>query len=59
MGLYMWTRVLLPVLSSKSSNNPQSRDLILQLVERLDTIEINAYVFCSVSSALCSLLVCD
>ncbi|KAF7129927.1 hypothetical protein RHSIM_Rhsim10G0176900 [Rhododendron simsii] len=35
VGLYMWVRYLLPMLSSKSSCNPQSRDLILQLVERV------------------------
>ena len=34
VGLYMWVHVLLPMLSGKSSCNPQSRDLILQLVER-------------------------
>ncbi|XP_057970475.1 uncharacterized protein LOC131159515 [Malania oleifera] len=35
VGLYMWVRILLPILSSKSSSNPQSRDLILQLAERI------------------------
>ncbi|WKA03550.1 hypothetical protein VitviT2T_021652 [Vitis vinifera] len=35
VGLYMWTHMLLPMLSGKSSCNPQSRDLILQLVERI------------------------
>ncbi|KAF9664039.1 hypothetical protein SADUNF_Sadunf17G0114600 [Salix dunnii] len=35
VGLYMWIRVLFPMLSRKSSSNPQSRDLILQLVERI------------------------
>ncbi|KAK8507783.1 hypothetical protein V6N13_140526 [Hibiscus sabdariffa] len=35
VGLYMWVHVLLPMLSGKSSCNPQSRDLILQLVERI------------------------
>ncbi|XWS36893.1 hypothetical protein CRYUN_Cryun20dG0124600 [Craigia yunnanensis] len=35
VGLYMWIHVLLPMLSGKSSCNPQSRDLILQLVERI------------------------
>jgi len=33
VGLYSWAHNLLPVVSSKSCN-PQSRDLILQLVER-------------------------
>lgn len=32
--LYMWVNILLPMLSGKQSYNPQSRDLILQLVER-------------------------
>ncbi|KAJ4826700.1 hypothetical protein Tsubulata_023387 [Turnera subulata] len=35
VGLYAWIRVLLPILSGKSSGNPQSRDLILQLLERI------------------------
>ncbi|MBA0847985.1 hypothetical protein Goshw_026445 [Gossypium schwendimanii] len=35
VGLYMWVHILLPMLSGKSSCNPQSRDLILQLVERI------------------------
>ncbi|KAA8547717.1 hypothetical protein F0562_004146 [Nyssa sinensis] len=35
VGLFIWVYLLLPMLSSKSSSNPQSRDLILQLVERI------------------------
>ncbi|KAF7831097.1 Transmembrane protein 214-A [Senna tora] len=35
MGLYLWVSLLLPMLSSKSGCNPQSRDLILQSVERI------------------------
>ncbi|CAL0317692.1 unnamed protein product [Lupinus luteus] len=35
MGLYLWVSLLLPMLSSKSGCNPQSRDLILQLIERI------------------------
>lgn len=35
VGLYVWTRALLPMLGGKLSSNPQSRDLILQLVERI------------------------
>ncbi|KAJ9557589.1 hypothetical protein OSB04_012203 [Centaurea solstitialis] len=35
VGLFMWVHLLLPVVSSKSGCNPQSRDLILQLVERI------------------------
>ncbi|KAL8142051.1 hypothetical protein V2J09_015083 [Rumex salicifolius] len=35
VGLYAWAHNLLPILNSKSGNNPQSRDLILQLVERI------------------------
>ncbi|KAE9603096.1 hypothetical protein Lal_00034008 [Lupinus albus] len=34
VGLYAWARNLLPIVSSKSGN-PQSRDLILQLVEKI------------------------
>lgn len=34
VGFYMWIRVLFPMLSGKSVN-PQSRDLILQLLERI------------------------
>ncbi|GMH26293.1 hypothetical protein Nepgr_028136 [Nepenthes gracilis] len=34
VGLYVWVRVFLPMLSGKSCN-PQVRDLILQLVERI------------------------
>ncbi|CAN8291851.1 unnamed protein product [Cochlearia groenlandica] len=34
VGLYSWAHNLLPVVSSKSCN-PQSRDLILQLIERI------------------------
>ena len=42
MGLFMWVHYLLPILSSKSSCNPQSRDLILQLVERFKIIPVNS-----------------
>ena len=35
MGLYLWVSLFLPMLSGKSGGNPQSRDLILQLVERI------------------------
>ncbi|XP_050374200.1 uncharacterized protein LOC126791767 [Argentina anserina] len=35
VGLYAWVHLLLPVLSSKLGCNPQSRDLILQSVERI------------------------
>lgn len=34
IGLYAWSRNLLPIVVSKSGN-PQSRDLILQLVKKL------------------------
>ncbi|KAJ8557420.1 hypothetical protein K7X08_003045 [Anisodus acutangulus] len=35
VGVFMWVHFLLPMLSSKSNSNPQSRDLILQLAERI------------------------
>ncbi|CAN4114792.1 unnamed protein product [Withania somnifera] len=35
VGLFMWVHFLLPLLSTKLNNNPQSRDLILQLAERI------------------------
>ncbi|KAH7533793.1 hypothetical protein FEM48_Zijuj04G0169500 [Ziziphus jujuba var. spinosa] len=35
VGLYMWVHLLLPLMGSRSSCNPQSRDLILQLVESI------------------------
>ncbi|KAK4278010.1 hypothetical protein QN277_015915 [Acacia crassicarpa] len=34
-GLFLWVSLLLPMLSGKSGSNPQSRDLVLQLVERI------------------------
>ncbi|XP_058731154.1 uncharacterized protein LOC131602944 [Vicia villosa] len=34
VGLYAWSRNLLPIVVSKSGN-PQSRDLVLQLVEKI------------------------
>ncbi|XP_042512801.1 uncharacterized protein LOC122087670 [Macadamia integrifolia] len=35
VGMYSWVHILLPMVSGKSSCNPLSRDLILQLVERI------------------------
>jgi hypothetical protein len=35
VGLFSWAHNLLPIVGGKSSCNPQSRDLILQLVERI------------------------
>ncbi|XP_057530481.1 uncharacterized protein LOC130808935 [Amaranthus tricolor] len=35
VGLFSWAHNLLPMLNSKSTNNPLCRDLILQLVERI------------------------
>ncbi|KAL7000930.1 hypothetical protein U1Q18_002082 [Sarracenia purpurea var. burkii] len=35
VGLYSWAHNLLPIVGGKSTCNPQSRDLILQLVERI------------------------
>nr|XP_009413667.2 PREDICTED: uncharacterized protein LOC103994929 [Musa acuminata subsp. malaccensis] len=33
VGMYLWAHYLFPVVCGKSSGNPQSRDLVLQLVE--------------------------
>ncbi|KAG8366737.1 hypothetical protein BUALT_Bualt17G0110500 [Buddleja alternifolia] len=35
VGLYFWAHYILPILGGKSGSNPQSRDLVLQLVERI------------------------
>ncbi|URE32251.1 hypothetical protein MUK42_15618 [Musa troglodytarum] len=35
VGMYLWAHYLFPVVCGKSSGNPQSRDLVLQLVERI------------------------
>ncbi|XAR72222.1 hypothetical protein NMG60_11018792 [Bertholletia excelsa] len=35
VGLYSWAHYLLPLVGGKSGSNPQSRDLILQSVERI------------------------
>ncbi|WOL09461.1 hypothetical protein Cni_G18214 [Canna indica] len=35
IGMYIWAHYLFPVVCGKSNANPQSRDLILQLVERI------------------------
>ncbi|XP_068648707.1 uncharacterized protein [Aristolochia californica] len=35
IGMYAWVHNLLPMIGSKAGCNPQSRDLILQLVERI------------------------
>ncbi|KAL3654498.1 hypothetical protein CASFOL_004179 [Castilleja foliolosa] len=35
LGLYLWAHLILPILGGKSGSNPQSRDLVLQLVERV------------------------
>ncbi|XP_076933601.1 uncharacterized protein LOC143599567 [Bidens hawaiensis] len=40
VGLFMWVHLLLPLICSKSGCNPQSRDLILQLVKRFETFII-------------------
>lgn len=36
VGLYLWAHHILPILGGKSGSNPQSRDLVLQLVERFE-----------------------
>ncbi|XP_075505707.1 uncharacterized protein LOC142542771 [Primulina tabacum] len=35
VGLYLWAHHILPILGGKSGSNPQIRDLVLQLVERI------------------------
>ncbi|KAF8389989.1 hypothetical protein HHK36_024509 [Tetracentron sinense] len=35
VGMFAWVHNLLPIISGKSSCNPQSRDLVLQLAERI------------------------
>ncbi|KAK9060054.1 hypothetical protein SSX86_020758 [Deinandra increscens subsp. villosa] len=35
VGLYSWSHLILPVVGGKSGSNPQTRDLILQSVERI------------------------
>ncbi|KAK1419866.1 hypothetical protein QVD17_29266 [Tagetes erecta] len=35
VGLYLWSHLILPVIGGKSGSNPQTRDLILQSVERI------------------------
>nr|XP_029121413.1 uncharacterized protein LOC105048428 isoform X2 [Elaeis guineensis] len=35
IGMYLWAHFLLPLICGKLSGNPQSRDLVLQLAERI------------------------
>ncbi|KAM3204683.1 hypothetical protein P3L10_028093 [Capsicum annuum] len=49
VGLFMWVHLLLPMLSSKVSSNPQTRDLILQLAERTE-LPITLKDLCSFSA---------
>ncbi|KAL3830778.1 hypothetical protein ACJIZ3_019580 [Penstemon smallii] len=35
VGMYLWAHHILPILGGKSGSNPQSRDMVLQLVERI------------------------
>ncbi|KAI3696277.1 hypothetical protein L1987_79289 [Smallanthus sonchifolius] len=35
VGLYSWSHLILPIVGGKSGSNPQTRDLILQSVERI------------------------
>ncbi|KAH6802219.1 transmembrane protein of unknown function DUF2359 [Perilla frutescens var. frutescens] len=35
VGLYLWAHQILPILGGKSGSNPHTRDLVLQLVERI------------------------
>lgn len=38
VGMHSWAQILLPSVSGNSSCNPQLRDLVLQLVERLASL---------------------
>ncbi|KAK9074547.1 hypothetical protein SSX86_007145 [Deinandra increscens subsp. villosa] len=50
VGLYLWSHLILPMVGTKWGSNPQNRDLILQLVERVlsapkaETILVNSAV---------------
>ncbi|KAI3818247.1 hypothetical protein L1987_12050 [Smallanthus sonchifolius] len=50
VGLYLWSHLILPIVVTKWGSNPQTRDLILQLVERIlsapkaETILVNSAV---------------
>ncbi|KAJ0634109.1 putative transmembrane protein [Helianthus annuus] len=50
VGLYLWSHLILPIVGTKLGSNPQTRDLILQLVERIlsapkaETILVNGAV---------------
>jgi len=44
VGLYAWARNLLPIVISKSGN-PQSRDLVLQLVEKYENIVTLSFIY--------------
>ncbi|KAL8157585.1 uncharacterized protein LOC141674535 [Apium graveolens] len=35
VGLYLWSHLVLPIVGGKQGSNPQTRDLVLQLVERI------------------------
>ncbi|KAK6134179.1 hypothetical protein DH2020_032069 [Rehmannia glutinosa] len=48
VGLYLWAHHILPILGGKSGSNPQSRDLVLQLVERF-----TLFKYSDTYSALC------
>lgn len=52
MGLYAWARNLLPLVGGKTSN-PQTRDLVLQLVERYLSNISNVSKTTFLSSFLC------
>lgn len=39
VGLYLWAHHTLPLVGGKSGSNPQTRDLILQVVERSVTFD--------------------
>ncbi|GJT08824.1 transmembrane protein 214-like protein [Tanacetum coccineum] len=35
VGLHLWSHLILPIIGTKAGSNPQTRDLILQSVERI------------------------
>lgn len=58
VGLYAWSRNLLPIVVSKSGN-PQSRDLVLQLVEKYVNVSgILSTPFRTIAVAIFTIMFC-